>query len=141
MGICIKRMQRIVGYYFRNNFAELKLFGKHDEIYLNCCQNSCKLHGPNQFIQKLSIRSICSTNFQNGSKIFRYIGLNCNRFLCVICLSFLQLTGHDLDCIKDILDNVETVMIELCKMNRKFYEKFPKLCPNLKRLYCSTFSM
>lgn len=78
--------------------------------------------------------------FENGYKMFRFAGANCNKFLKKIQICFVQLTGRDLDCMEEILRNVETVAIEFCRMNRKFYEKFPLvIAGNLKRLYVSNF--
>lgn len=143
LGQTCKQMQRIVGVYFRENFSSLDLRCKHNGLYLDCCRNGCKVKGLDDFIQKLSIRMTPFTaglEFENGYKIFRYAGAKCNKFLKKIQLSYIQLTGRDIDCIEEILINVETVAIELCRMNRKFYDKFPKICLNLKRLYVTNFA-
>lgn len=137
-----RRMQRIVGVYFKANFSALDLRCKHDGFYLDCCRNGCKVRGVDEYIQKLSIRTfgVSDVIFENGYKMFRYAGANCNEFLKKIQFCFVQLTGRDLDCIKGILRNVETVVIEFCRMNRKFYENLPlTVGKNLKRLYVSNF--
>lgn len=141
LGQTCKRMQQIVGVYFRDNFSALDLRCKHDGVYLDCCRNGCKVHGLNGFIQKLSIRTFgVAEDFEKGLKMFRYAGANCNKFLKKIQFGFVRLTGRDIDCIAEILSNVETVAIEMCRMNSKFYEKFPNICSKqLKRLYVSNF--
>lgn len=139
LGQTCSRMQKIVRNYFEENLSAFDLHAKHNGLYLDCCKNGCKVAGVEPFIQKLSIRTNGIIDFVNASKIFRYIGANANKSLQKLQISFVQLTGREIECIKDTLGNVKTVVIEQCRMNGKFYAEFPMICRNLRHLYVEKF--
>lgn len=51
-----------------------------------------------------------------------------------------DLTGAEIENLGDKFEKVESVTIERCVINRKFYHQFPKLCKNLRRLYVIDFN-
>lgn len=139
LGQTCDRMHKICANYFHENCSAFELQAKYNGMYLDCCKNGCKVNGIEKFVEKLSIRTNGIINFQNAAKTFRYIETIGNKTLRKLQFSFIQLTGRDIECIKDILSNIETVVIEQCKMNEKFYEQFPEVCQNLRHLYVERF--
>lgn len=134
------KMQLIVGYYMRENLSAFELFGRHDGFYLPfCCPKGCKALGFEEIIQNLTINCDGLHDFENAAKRFHYVGTNCNKNLKKIQFNYLQLTGREIQSIKDILINIETVVIYECRMNRTFYERFPAICGNLKYLHIEPF--
>lgn len=50
-----------------------------------------------------------------------------------------DLTGDEIKNLQESFEKLESVIIERCTVNRKFYQQFPKLCKKLRRLYVEDF--
>lgn len=136
--IC-KWLERITGKYFQQNFPALKFRVKRDGMYLDGNKNTNKIHGFDEFVQNLVIRGFLWSSFGDGLKRFRYIDAHCARHLKRIRFENVQLTGREIECIKEIFNNVETVIIDNCRIKRKFYDNFPVVCFNLRRVEVRNF--
>lgn len=134
-----KRLQLIVGDYFQRTFSALEFRVKRDGLHLDAQRNSNKILGFDRFIQNLVIRGFLWSSFGDGLKRFRYIDAHCTRHLKRIRFENVQLTGREIECIKEILNNVEIVIIDNCRIKRKFYDNFPGVCTNLRRLQVLNF--
>lgn len=129
-----KRFHSIAGNYFQQNYSALEFRSKRDGIYTTHNQTSTKLMGFDNFIQSLLIRGFLYSSFENGLRRFQYINANCNKSLRRIRFENVELNGREIECIREIMSNVETVVIDNCRVKRKFYEKFPEICVNLREL-------
>lgn len=133
-----KRMQLIVGYFVRENLSAFELFGRHNGLYLRYSYDYKSRFQFESSIQKLRIHGY--NRFENCVKLIRYIGANCNKNLKIIRFDYVQLTSHEIENIKDILTNVESVVISQCRMNAYFYDQFPLICKKLKNLYVEQYN-
>lgn len=134
-----KRFNLIAGNYFRQTYAALEFRSKRDGIYTTYRHTSVKFSGFDRFIESLVIRGFLYSSFESGLKRFQYISANCNKFLQQIRFENVQLTGREIECIREIMANVVCVAIENCRLKRKFYERFPEMCANLRKLSVNRF--
>lgn len=126
-----KAMQMIGGRYFQQTFPALEFRVKRDGLHLDGHRH---VHGVEGFVQNLVIRGFLWSSFGDGLRRFRYIDAHCTKHLKRIRFENVQLTGREIDCIREALNNVEMVIINNCRIKRKFYDIFPSVCVNLRRL-------
>ncbi|XP_055304305.1 uncharacterized protein LOC129569484 [Sitodiplosis mosellana] len=115
-GQTCKRMHRIAGIYFRQNYPGAKTEFRSDGIYYD----STRLDGFMEFIDDISIETY-------DSNLLAYIG-KC-KSLKAINFKFLD-KGLKFDMISEVLAKVENIQIIVGELKEKDLE----LSPNLKRL-------
>lgn len=114
-----KPLNLISGDYFHRNFPTVEL---DDRRY-----SRRKLFNFDQFIQKVRF---------NSKKLepIRYVVMNCTKSLKHVHFNKIQLIDNQIEFLREILSNIETVTIKKCKISEKFYKEFLKICPKLKHL-------
>lgn len=125
LGQTCKRMQRLTGVYFQENFTE------HPT-----CERETLFYYETTRIPKF-ITFVRSVNFfeTDDDCDFQYFASNCEKLREI---SFFGIR-HDvkatfIDCIKDKLGDIEMINWSDVWPSIRFYEDFFKFCPNLKTL-------
>lgn len=89
----------------------------------------------NKFVQNIHFECVPT----RLKKTTLYIGKNYNQKFKQMVFFDVDLTAVEIKNLSDKFENVETVILEKCTVNRKFYKQFPKICKNLRRLYVEDF--
>lgn len=135
-GQTCKAMQQIAGEYFERNFKSTEKFSGNDGVYSVYSDNNGVLNQRtrtsafNQFIINIS-------HYYENLEPLRYIQLHCDEFnsLKHIYLVCLKLNAAKIECIRQILVQLEILQIRQCTLDGEFYDCFLKFCRNLKRIY------
>lgn len=139
MGQTCKVMRLVTGEYFQRNFRATAVVAGDDGLYVNNNSSAlssrilCRLNSFDKFIEKVSICEN-SLDIEDGLRMFCYVGTNCTKTIKHMQFMNVLLTHTELEWIEEILKTIETVSIEDCLIKRKFYEKFPEICVNLRSL-------
>lgn len=128
-----KRMQQLTGLYFQENFKKRKIIcGEKRNIYFGRRRKPIQMTGLIKFVQNIEF------NCHHNEAHFQYISENCDS-LCEISFNSVKITKSIINCIKDKLDNIETIdwnnMSLLIRLNADLLQ----FCPKLKTLrlhYC-----
>lgn len=135
-GQTCKIMQQIAGEYFERNFKSTEKFSGIDGIFSVYSDNHgvinqrTRTSAFNKFIINVS-------HYYENLEPLRYIQLHSNEFdsLKHIYLVCLKLDAAKIECIRQILDQLEILQIRQCTLDGNFYDCFLKFCRNLKRIY------
>lgn len=142
LGQTCKRMQHIVGYWIKINYAAVKfesrkdgIAGPHPEINLN---------GLSSFLKKIIFHYLEHVPYDHWGRQWRAPGgiidyMKANQFksLTEILLTRVVLTDAGIERIKDILSQLETVKLKFPHFldeNQEFYDGFLQFCTNVNRL-------
>lgn len=126
LGLTCKRMQRLTGIYFQENYF------KNDPIYL--VKQNIEYIGFRQFFQSIKLN-----NF--SQKIdYQFAGKYCDS-LRSIQFHLIELTKSMIDDIQIKLNQIETINLISTGFSPSFnlYKDFLKFCPNLKNLYINGY--
>lgn len=119
-GETCKCFQRIAGEYFQQHFSDLEIIGSEHSIKIENCYNN--INRFTSFIKK--IRISCD-NFQ---------WLQLNRFQSLTQIEFYENRISSVECMKEILCQIQIMKIGFCRVDGDFYEIILKFCKNVKRL-------
>lgn len=122
VGQTCNRIQRVVGHCFRQSYEAAKATF-HCNFEINYVFANCFA----EFVQKLRV-------IQSGNEFCRF--LQWNRFKSLKQIRFYDqnLTQHKIECMKEILSQVEAVELLECRIEGDFFVSFLVFCSNIKRL-------
>lgn len=129
LGQTCKRMHRLTGLYFQENFKETLIYENQDIYHTNnYLSKSIRLNKFMQFARCVLLRS---------NSDLQYFAANCDSVRSIdFAVKEGTFTEAMIDCIKLKLDKIEVIKFSGSRKPYKlnFYENFLKLCPNLKTL-------
>lgn len=128
-------LQQLAGEYFQLNYITEAYINPKDIEYPG---HSTKMNDFNKFVQNLLFTTMTLIT-RSIRKISWYAAKNYNHKLKRIRFYQVDLTGAEIRNLHNTWEYLESVAIEECTVNHKFYDQFPKLCSNLKRLYVKDF--
>lgn len=137
MGQTCKKMQKVAGEYFKQNYPSAEKQIGNDGIYSLYSDNHGVINQRtqikcfNQFISSLSL-------YYEDFDPFRYIQLHGNEFISVnhLYLVCVGLNAFKLSYFQAILPQIENLQIRQCTIwHGDFYDILLKFCDKLKRLY------
>lgn len=120
-----KRMQTDVGEYFHQKYTVTARYSHCSGKVLPTENVDANLDGLLQFVKKIKI---------GNNEAFAYFGSNCKNLVEEIRFSDIHISATDINHIKDILGNVESVHMMWSTFVDDFYGDFLKFIPNLKKL-------
>lgn len=136
IGQACKPLYEFAGEYFQANYVT-EVYVEPKSVKYPRHWN-CELPGFDEFVQNIRISNniIANETLQLIEERARCISNNSvQAHVKQIHFIFADLTTENIKHLRNILQNIESVAIVECKVDAKFCELFPKLCPNLKRLY------
>lgn len=122
VGQTCKRMQRVVGHYFQQNYESAKATF-HYNFAVNYVHADCFI----DFVEKIRV-------IQSDDEFCDFLQWNRFQSLKQIRLYDQNLTLNKIECIKPILGQVEALELLECKIEGDFFESLLIFCANLKRL-------
>lgn len=128
IGNTCKRLQLIAGSFIQQNYAAKRKTCGKEEIFISWIPR--RIGAFSRFIEKLSV-------FGNYNKSFLIDGSNKFKCLKELRLAQVELNPQEIQCIKEILVNVEILELEQCQLNEEFYDNFLQYCSKVKRLSVS----
>lgn len=134
IGKTCKPMQLIAGEYFQANYVTEAYVDYRDITYPGL---GIEIEGFNKFIQNLLFGPVHPS--KSLKKKTWFVAKNYNQEFKRLRFYEADLTGVEIKNLSDKFEKVESVTIERCIVNQKFYQQFPKLCKNLRRLYVEDF--
>lgn len=135
-GQTCKPMEMIAGEYFQANYVTEAYADFRDVTYPGHGQSS-QMHGFHKCIQNLLFSSVFPS--RSLKKIAWYAAKNYHQKFKRLRFYEVDLTGAEIRNFAVKFEFVESVTIERCIVNRRFYEQFPKLCKNVRYLYVIDF--
>lgn len=135
-GQTCKPMQQLAGQYFQRNFKSSEKFSGNNGILTVYSDNNGVMNqrtltsGFNRFINYFS-------HYYEDIEPLRYIQRNCDEFKSLnhIYLVCLRLDSAKIQCLRQLLTQLEIVQIRQCTIDGDFYDGFLKFCKNLKRIF------
>lgn len=130
MGQTCKRMNQVAGYYIREYHPDLRFEFTKGEIIVSHPHISLQTDFY-KFITKLYIENTEQLDFFQSMKTFD--------LLKTIVFRFCQLTENQIECMFNVLQNVETISLEHCSTNSNTFKQMAVSCSKLKSLnvqYC-----
>lgn len=122
-GQTCKRMNRIAGMYFYQNYPGLKVKSGFGKIYCD----STRLDGFSEFIENITL--ICDASHAQQLK---YIESNCKSLKAIEFIVYDSFISNRLSLIRKVLAKIESIIIvENCPN-----ENILDFCPNLKKFKC-----
>ncbi|XP_055326436.1 uncharacterized protein LOC129580230, partial [Sitodiplosis mosellana] len=121
LGQTCKRMQRLTGVYFQENYKETRLFCENRNIY----HNKIMMNEFFPYVQKIVVESNCLSDFKS---------INDGDSIRDISLDWFTMTESMIGCIKEKLNQIEVLHLRYLDMEIHLYEDFLQFCPNLKGL-------
>lgn len=131
IGSTCKRMQFVVGSFIQQYYMGKRKTYENNGISMGWFPR--RINAFSRYIQKISISGLYSNSYQ-------YIASQCTKTLKEIRIAQTDLMYSDVDCIKHILNGIENVQLDQCRVTGEFYEQFLQYCGNLKRLSVSRSS-
>ncbi|XP_055301895.1 uncharacterized protein LOC129568251 [Sitodiplosis mosellana] len=122
VGQISKRIQRVVGHYFRQSYVAARATF-HSDFEINYVYAKCFI----EFVQKIRV-------IQSDEEFCRFLQWNHLESLKQIRLYDQHLTRNKIECMKQILSQVEAVELLECKIEGDFFESLLVFCSNMKRL-------
>lgn len=117
-----KRLQQVTGTFFQQNYRTLDIWIEYNSFRYSYLQ----LDNFSSFIENICI--------DNSIENFQFAGNVRDSSMKKIYFSVVSINQSKIDCIKQILDNVEAIMLSECTIEDDLYEICLKFCPKLKRL-------
>lgn len=125
LGKTCKRLQRVAGSFFRENYGIKVARGENNGIYVLSQRSNVF----SQYIRNISISGnrLGAYNFvgsccTNSTKNLRFYG---------------TLPDGGFECIKNVLKGIEILEMNECIIKGEFYENYFKYCPNVRSLSVS----
>lgn len=131
IGATCKTMQHVAGLFIREKFSAKRKTFAHNDIYMDWTPRWIS-----HFSEYLNSVYI----YGNSGSAFRYLCGNHMKSVREIRLTHIDLTSYEIDCIRQCLNGVEVLEMDLCTMKMEFYENLLKFCPKLKSLSVSRSS-
>lgn len=135
VGQTCKSLQQIAGEYFQLNYVTESYVDYKDIEYPGC---SYRMIGFNKFNRNVLFSTSRRVTW-SLKKVTRYVANNYKQKFNRFRFYHVDLTGAEIKNLCDKWKSIESVTMEGCIVNRNFYEQFPKLCVNLRRLYVEDF--
>lgn len=134
LGQTCKRMHRLTGLHFQENFKKPRLQCINQKIYNRLYEPRAELCGLIPYVRSMTF----SVKFKK--KDFQFIMENCDS-LCEIGFSNCKLKKSMIECIKERGHKIEAIFFSFTSSKIDFYSDFLKFCPNLKKLHYNNFPM
>lgn len=131
IGATCKIMQHVAGLFIREKFTAKRKTFTNDSIYMDWTPRWISTY--TEYLDSIYIDG-------NSSSAFRYLSGKNMKNIREIRLTHIDFTDYEIDCVKQCLNGVEILEIDLCTMKMEFYENFLKFCPKLKSLSVSRSS-
>lgn len=127
IGESCKRLNRIAGTYFRDNYPCNRCFFR-EEI------SSFKYYPINGFIQYVRefYINLCVESELDG---FRNVSTKCNSLKNFTFSGWPAINEAKFDCIKEILPKIEKIRITIDRKSKDVYETILKYCSNVKMMF------
>lgn len=131
-GQTCKRINKVAGEYFKQNYSSLEKICEIDGIYTKFDDKSTQISGFTQFMP-------CITLSVGELKKFHYIRSHISDFKSTyhISLQSLRLYSRHIEIIKKLFCQFEVVELRNCRIDANFYEIMLKYCVNLKKIKLS----
>lgn len=137
-GQTCRRMQRVAGQYFKQNYKSTKTHCDEHGIRTEYNYNKDGIVVCS-YIKSTTLNPYITylTYEYNKLKSFRYLQLHSNEFtsLSQICLNSNVIDKVKIKCLEKILPQLEVIKLLNCSLDGDFYENILKFCENLKRIY------
>ncbi|XP_031639424.1 uncharacterized protein LOC116351463 isoform X1 [Contarinia nasturtii] len=141
-GQTCKRMNKVTGEYFKQNYSALQIISGRDGIHTDFSNNDVfgetfnifgnfektKISGFNQFITTINVHSYLSPLRNIKPYIEEFVSINS------VSINNTTIAPMFFNCFSKMLAKIETLDIYYCNSN-DIYEGILKFCIKLKRLY------
>lgn len=132
VGQTCHRLKCAAGVFVQENFKAKRKMCQNSAIFMDWTPRCVDIFS--EYLNSIYI-------FGNSHTTYRFVSVNCTRFLGEIRLAHVDLTDYQVNCIKGHLSNIEIIELELCSIIKAdFYEHLLQFCPKLKSLSVSRSS-
>ncbi|XP_031635570.1 uncharacterized protein LOC116348651 [Contarinia nasturtii] len=143
-GRTCKRMNKVAGEYFKQNYSSHRIQCQRDGIYMfyrgkSGVQKFIEISRFNKFMTKMGIK----IDNLDGNDSLKYIKSHINEFESTkyIQLSWLGIDNKLFEHLRQLLPQLEVVQNDNCYMNGDIYDLIFKYCKNLREIHFQNSSV
>ncbi|XP_031632434.1 uncharacterized protein LOC116346492 [Contarinia nasturtii] len=138
-GQTCKRMNKVAGEYFKQNYSSAEKFCKHDEIYTyivfsvkdSVVNERIQISGFNKFMPCISV----------GYHKYNKFHINAFESTKHIYLASIIINKEKVELFKQLLPQLEIVQQQCCSVDGDLYDLILKKCENLREIYIQNWAL